>query len=377
MVHEPHQAPRRKKMINIQVLRTQKHLVEKHIAEGKHILYCYLRAKSSKTSGLGTPYYIGIASLAERPYMRHEWRDSTGRRRSVPVPKEEALIRIVDVLETREDAQQREQFFIAWYGRRLIDEGGILLNRSSGGESGSYGNRVPRRRVATWSYVKESAARLGISPDVYVHIPKLVKAAYSQYCSRYPDRGIGIIEFQNSIYKPDSESRLRTGWKLVGATKEEWDMLSTSQKEVAFERHERGVPWNLDCRRNPNTAVVKDRLEKSLRAKHTRGAADLGMPVELYASLTPNQRYEIKKWLAANPGATWDQKPKGNEARPKGRNHSGMINAAKKYGIDIRLYASLSESERRNLHRKYNRGRRGEELISPILERRQLDGCGD
>jgi len=133
MVHEPHQAPRRKKMINIQVLRTQKHLVEKHIAEGKHILYCYLRAKSSKTSGLGTPYYIGIASLAERPYMRHEWRDSTGRRRSVPVPKEEALIRIVDVLETREDAQQREQFFIAWYGRRLIDEGGILLNRSSGG----------------------------------------------------------------------------------------------------------------------------------------------------------------------------------------------------------------------------------------------------
>ena len=377
MVHEPHQAPRRKKMINIQVLRTQKHLVEKHIAEGKHILYCYLRAKSSKTSGLGTPYYIGIASLAERPYMRHEWRDSTGRRRSVPVPKEEALIRIVDVLETREDAQQREQFFIAWYGRRLIDEGGILLNRSSGGESGSYGNRVPRRRVATWSYVKESAARLGISPDVYVHIPKLVKAAYSQYCSRYPDRGIGIIEFQNSIYKPDSESRLRTGWKLVGATKEEWDMLSTSQKEVAFERHERGAPWNLDCRRNPNTAVVKDRLEKSLRAKHTRGAAGLGMPVEIYASLTPNERYEIKKWLAANPGARWDQKPKGNEARPKGRNHSGMINAAKKYGIDIRLYASLSETERRNLHRRYNRGRRGGELISPILERRQLDGCGD
>ena len=203
--------------------------------------------------------------------MRHEWKDSTGRKRSIPVPKDEALIRIMDVLETRQDAQQREQFFIAWYGRRFIDESGILLNRSSGGESGSYGNRVPRRRVATWSYVKETAARLGIPPELYVHISKPVKAAYALYCLRDPNKEIGIIQFQETIYKPDSESILRTGWRVVGALQEEWEMLSTSQKEVAFERYERGMPWDFDCRRNPNPDDVKDRLEKSLRAKHTKG----------------------------------------------------------------------------------------------------------
>lgn len=362
-------------MNNTHALRSQRHLVEKHIADGKHIVYCYLRAKSSKTSRQGTPYYIGIASIVERPYMRHEWRDGTGRRRFIPVPKEEALIRIIDVLESREEAQQREQFFIAWYGRRLIEEGGILLNRSAGGESGSYGNKVPKRRIATWSYVKDSAAKLGISPQVYVHIPKPVKAAYAQYRLRYPDREVGIIEFQKTIYKPDCESRLRTGWKVVGATKEEWDKLTTSQKEVAFERHERGMPWDMDCRRNPNPETVRNRLQRSLRAKHMKGATSLGMPVEIYAGLTPNQRYEIKKWLAANPGARWDQKPKGNEARPKGRAHSGLISAANKYGVEIDLYASLSDSERRNLHRRYNRGRRGEELIKPIVDKRM--SCED
>lgn len=357
-------------MVNIGALTSQRELVEKLIKEGKHIVYCYLRSKTSKTSPSGTPYYIGIASIAERPYMRHEWKDSTGRKRSIPVPKDEALIRIMDVLETRQDAQQREQFFISWYGRRLIDESGILLNRSSGGESGSYGNQVPRRRVATWSYVKETAARLGISPELYVHIPKPVKAAYAQYCMRYPNNEIGIMQFQETIYAPNSESRLRTGWRVVGALQEEWEMLSTSQKEVAFERHERGMPWDFDCRRNPNANDVKNRLEKSLRAKHTKGALSLGMPVDIYASLTPSQRYEIKKWLANNPGLTWDQKPKGKDARPKGSLHSGLLAASKKYGVDVNLYASLSDRERRNLHRRYNRGRRGEDLIRPILESR-------
>lgn len=101
-------------MVNIGALTSQRGLVEKLITEGRHIVYCYLRSKTSKTSPLGTPYYIGIASIVERPYMRHEWKDSTGRKRSIPVPKDEALIRIMDVLETRQDAQQREQFFIAW-----------------------------------------------------------------------------------------------------------------------------------------------------------------------------------------------------------------------------------------------------------------------
>ena len=144
-------------------------------------------------------------------------------------------------------------------------------------------------------------------------------------------------------------------------------MLSTSQKEVAFERYDRGMPWDFDCRRNPNPDDVKDRLEKSLRAKHTKGASSLGMPVDVYASLTPSQRYEIKKWLANNPGLTWDQKPKGKDARPRGDLHSGLLAASKKYGVDVNLYASLSDRERRNLHRRYNRGRRGEDLIRPIL----------
>ena len=354
-------------MLNIKSLRSQKQLVQHLIAEGFHLIYCYLRSKDSKTARLGTPYYIGIASIAQRPYMKHEWKDANGRRRMVPVPKDEALIRIMDVLETRHEALQREQYFIALYGRRFINPCGILINRGAGGGSGSYGNRVPRRRVAQWSYVKETAARLSIPPEVYVRIPRPVRIAYKQYCLRYPKAEVGIIKFRDKLYTPNIDSKNRNGWRVVGAPKDAWDSLSTSQKEVAFERHTRGMPWNFDCRRNPSSEDVAARLASSLRAKHLKGAEILKMPVEVYASLTPSQRYEMKKWLKVHPGSTWDKKPKGNNP-PSGAAHSGLVAAANKYGIDINLYASLSDKERRNLHRRYIRGWRDEDLLKPLIE---------
>lgn len=83
-------------------------------------VYCYLRTGNLK------PYYVGIASNAQRPYQKHD---------SCTVPtKNRHLVRVMKSALTWEEACQWERFYIKRYGRKGYEPGGILLNQGEGGE---------------------------------------------------------------------------------------------------------------------------------------------------------------------------------------------------------------------------------------------------
>lgn len=331
-------------------------------SQGLHVVYCWLRSKTTTRAKAGSPYYIGIASNASRPYQKHEWKDHKGRTRKVVLPKDEALIRVIDVVETREEAQEREQFFIARYGRRFKDPGGILHNSGLGGESGSYGNQVEAERIAEWDSVKVSAAWAGVTPEAWVLIPLVQKAAYRGHRRRFPDAQITVDVFLAEIYENREDSRQRQGWKEVGAPEEEWKLLTNSQRKVALDRHDNGLPWNVDRRADQPREVVERRHQNSTAARLSRGAMELGMPLEVYEGLSRATRYDIKKWLKANPGKTWEQRPKQGEQIPSGAENKRMQAGAEKYGVELSLWASWPDRQRRNFRKRFNNGIRGEAL---------------
>lgn len=346
---------------------SQKDLVKTLIGDGYHLVYCYLRHKDSKNGKAGSPYYVGLASDATRPYGKHEWTDSTGRKRRVPVPQNECLVRILDVLETREEAADREAFFVTRYGRRFVDACGILLNRLAGGDNGGYGNRVPKRRRLNWQRIRDAADSAGVPVEVWLEVPGNQKAAFNAHRRRYPDQPITLDVFLSEVYNSYEESRLRLGWKEVGATEEEWNLLNKRQRTTALNRHDRGQAWNQDSRQNPPRELVETRIQNSARTRLVRGARSLGMPLEVYQSLSNKTRYEIKVWLEKNPGKTWDQRPKYGEQIPSGAENKRMQAGAEKYEVDLVIWAAMSDKHRRTYRKRYNDGKRGDALWKGLV----------
>jgi hypothetical protein len=106
------------------------------VAAGGSYVYCYLRSSCSKTAKTGTPYYIGIASSADRPLHKNH---------NAPVPLDNSLIRVMRHGLTWEQATFWERFYIARYGRK--DKGtGILLNLTDGGEGAKGAIRTQQQR---------------------------------------------------------------------------------------------------------------------------------------------------------------------------------------------------------------------------------------
>lgn len=96
----------------------------KAVAAKGCFVYCYLREKDSKTACAGTPYYIGFASRARRPFERHD----------VPIPpRKSGRVRVLKSGLSEFDAYKWEIFFIERYGRKDLRTG-ILLNKTGGGE---------------------------------------------------------------------------------------------------------------------------------------------------------------------------------------------------------------------------------------------------
>jgi hypothetical protein len=92
-------------------------------------VYVYLRRRHG-FARQGTPYYVGIASRANRPCERH----------SCPVPADKSLIRIMRSGLSRAEANKWERFYIAKFGRKNLGAG-ILLNLTDGGD-GSPGHTM-------------------------------------------------------------------------------------------------------------------------------------------------------------------------------------------------------------------------------------------
>lgn len=91
----------------LQKLRSQRDEMKAATGAGLTIVYGYLRAKDSGAGKAGSPYYIGIGNSYTRAYKSHV--RGRGCAHSVPVPKNEALVRQFGVFATREAAAKREQ----------------------------------------------------------------------------------------------------------------------------------------------------------------------------------------------------------------------------------------------------------------------------
>ena len=92
-----------------------------------YYVYAYVRSKDSATAKAGTPYYIG-KGRGYRAYTKHSSRAKT--------PRNPDQIVICESNLTEVGAYALERRLIRFWGRKGIDDGGILMNLAKGGEGG-------------------------------------------------------------------------------------------------------------------------------------------------------------------------------------------------------------------------------------------------
>lgn len=208
--------------------------------DGRSTVYAYLRDKDSPRGKAGSPYYIGVAGDARRPFMAH---------RRVPVPSDERRIRMLRGDVTHQQAREWEKFYIARYGRQRIDSGGMLLNRTSGGEGvrGLSRRDLNRRRAATAAAmakpevranVKAAAQLKGANPEFRAKM----SASQKQRLKREGEleRTLAQINTPAAIAKRAS-SREAASARKYGIDAEVYKSLSPGQRTVMRRRFNKGV----------------------------------------------------------------------------------------------------------------------------------------
>lgn len=307
--------------LEISKLKSQKELMKKNSEGEQHIVYGYLRAKDSGTAKAGSPYYVGIGDKFTRAYEKHSRGSKGNRLHDVPVPKDEALIRQFGTFPTRAGAAKREQDLIARYKRKGIDDGGILLNRSSGGDSSALGSKRSPAQKKSLSSAKREAARKR-------------RADYA--------RSLGI-----------SEGR--------------YEKLTSGRRRLFKKRIEEGV--------SPGDAlkVAEARKEDVARGgiRTARSAEKLGLTVEELTSLSEKEKGSMSMWVKRNPGKTGKDYLNSRERIKAGQQErtakAKKQAAADKYNIPLETWLKLSVLQRATVAKRYVRGKRGAALLEGIL----------
>ena len=233
-------------------LKSQREEIKAAIAAGKCIVYGYLRAKDSGTAKAGTLYYVGISkSDPYRPYGRHK--RTSSRSHDVFLPKNDALIRLLAVVDSPAEMYAKEKAFIARYGRKSIDKDGLLLNLSEGGESGSVGHvwSEESKRQASISHrnsVKsqqihlqrsfQCADDLGVSRSEFMQLSLSQRAVLRNSIRNY---GIDPAEALARIHAP---SKTDLAVKRYNVSLRYWKSLDRRERDLIKDRFSRG--WRGD-----------------------------------------------------------------------------------------------------------------------------------
>lgn len=329
----------------------------KVIAEQGNYVYCYLRAG-------GTPYYVGIASTAERPLVKH--RTNRG---GVQVPRSRERIRVLRSGLTREEACDWEVFYIKRYGRKDLGTG-ILRNRTDGGDNGALGYRHSeewKKRIAAINtgrtFSSEAISKMQANANRPEHIERLRRQCFTP--EAIEKRAVQL----RGVKRPEEVCTNISAGKVEGAghadkcgfTTEEWLGLDDNQRISVRSRIEAG--WS-----GRETLL----LPSSIRLDVLQSSKKLGVDPVWYSGLTKNKQGDLHKRYQ-----NWEKsgQPKNIDWETwKGlsRRHCNSIARCEGmpwalYGITLMQYLLLGKAPKNKLQWRYKNGKRGSELLEGVI----------
>lgn len=231
--------------LDISKLKSQKELMKKNSEGEQHIVYGYLRAKDSGTGKAGSPYYVGIGNSHERAY------NVAGHKsHRIPVPKNESLVRQLGTFPTRAGAAKREQELIARYGRKGTDRGGILLNKSIGGEESALG---VKRSLSTRKKNSEAAKRRNAANHL----------------------------------KAQREAASKAKAEKLGIPWSKYKKMTLGERATAADRVRRGESWDGPL------VSQEERARRRVEARQRNYAKEIGIPYELWITFEKKRRNTV------------------------------------------------------------------------------------
>jgi len=229
------------------MVRVLKRVNFRAVAKKGCFVYCYLRHSDSRTGKAFSPYYVGIA-VSNKSGQRH--RRPFGKHDSAPVPADKRYVRVMKSGLTEEQACAWERFYIFWYGREC--EGGLLLNRSEGGDVNT-----------GWRQSDE----------------------HKQYMSRLMKDRVFTEAHRANLSRSYSPDRCVNIWKSRRANGN--DKIPRSAESIAKQKATNALKPRESFR-------TPEMIAKTKETKIHKSAAQLGISYEQYASLTLKQQRAIK-----------------------------------------------------------------------------------
>lgn len=365
-------------MFNINRLQSQRAQIREITKRGDVVVYGYLRSKRSGHASAGSPYYIGIASNATRPFGYHRrYGDKRRPLHDVPVPSDERLIRIFSIKPSRDAAGTTEKRLIDHYGRRFIDGNGILLNKMPGGggiASRSY-NAAQRKqrsihfRALRFNDLIRSAKRYGICPLVWAAMTALER----QNIHARSHRGIPNADLFLSETELIAKKRGTTSARRYGITTELWMSWTTKQKNRAKRCHRTFGVTGDDLLREMADNNTSKSVDAAGETRRRNTAKKYRIPFDVWSAMSARDRGLVSQRF--RDGVCGDalymdligdarDDAKRAVAGPRASADKRLAAMAAQIGVSLAFWKSLNLVERNRLSRRHKRGQRGDDLFA-------------
>ena len=251
-------------------------------------VYAYLRKD-------GTPYYIGKGS---------QGRINQSQGRGCGKPPEERRVKIKENLGEKE-AFELEIELICTYGRKGIDDGGILHNKTiGGGGSAKYRTEEERKQAE-----RERTRKFRSTPR-----GKFLKSlSDKRYREKYPEKAIQ----KHKEYYKNNRDTIREKEKIKRATPEAKAKKSAQDKAyrekvkkdpVKLEKHRRKNREAEERKRRKAGVPTKDEASRAFKVVSPEGkiyegrnckkfAEEHGLKPQHFRGLVVGEEYQCKGWI--------------------------------------------------------------------------------